>query len=175
MKTIFVDGYNVINSWAELNSIKNNINLESAREKLIEILIDYSEFKGYKIFLVFDAHLIQGNSGEKIKVTKNLIVVYTKESETADSFIEKYVNSIGRKYEVCVVTSDNLEQQVVFQRGSTRMSSIEFYNEVINVKGKISLKAKKIASEKRYNRIEDRLDDNTFKILDKIRKDDKNS
>ncbi|MFL0249217.1 NYN domain-containing protein [Clostridium neuense] len=175
MKTIFVDGYNVINSWGELKKIKNGINLESAREKLIEILIDYSEFKGYKIFLVFDGHLIQGNFGEKTKVTKNLIVVYTKEAETADSFIEKYVNRIGRKYEVCVVTSDNLEQQIVFQRGSTRMSSIEFYNEVINVKVKISSKAQKIASEKKYNRIEDRLDTSIYEKLDKIRKNDKNS
>lgn len=174
MKTIFVDGYNVINSWGELNNIKNNINLESAREKLIEILIDYSEFKGYKVFLVFDGHLIQGNFETKTKVTKNLIVVYTKEMETADSFIEKYVNRIGRKYEVCVVTSDNLEQQVVFQRGSTRMSSIEFHNEVTNVKGKISSKAQKIASGKKYNRIEDQLDASVFEKLDKIRKSNKN-
>jgi len=173
LKTIFVDGYNVINSWGELNNIKNSINLESSREKLIEILIDYSEFKGYKVFLVFDGHLIRGNLGEKIKVTKNLIVVYTKEMETADSFIEKYVNRIGRKYEVCVVTSDNLEQQIVFQRGSTRMSSIEFHNEVAKVKGKITSKAQKASNEKKYNRIEDQLDAAVFEKLDKIRKNDK--
>lgn len=173
MKTIFVDGYNVVNSWGELNNIKNNINLESAREKLTEILVDYSEFKGYKVFLVFDGHLIRGNLGEKIKVTKNLIVVYTKEMETADAFIEKYVNGIGRKYEVCVVTSDNLEQQVVFQRGSTRMSSIEFYNEVMNVKGKIRSKAQRVANEKKYNRLEDQLDSEIFEKLDKMRKDNK--
>lgn len=170
MKTIFVDGYNVINSWGELNNIKNNINLESAREKLIEILVDYCAYKGYKIFLVFDAHLIQGNPEKKIKITPNLNVVYTKESETADSYIERYVSKIGRKVEVSVVTSDNLEQQVIFQRGSTRMSSMEFYGEVMNVKTKIDIRTEKMNAGKKYNRVEDRISKDIFEKLDKIRK-----
>lgn len=172
MKTIFVDGYNVINSWGELIDIKNKLNLESSRQRLIEILTDYCAFKGYKLFLVFDAHLIQGNCGSKVKVTPNFTVVYTKESETADSFIEKYVAKIGRKSEVCVVTSDNLEQQVIFQRGSTRMSSMEFYGEIMSVKGKITSKAEKINAEKKYNRLEEWLDRDTFEKLDKFRKKD---
>lgn len=171
MKTIFVDGYNVINSWGELVKIKDNINLESAREKLIEILIDYAAFKGHKVFLVFDAHLIQGNTGRRVKVTPNLNVVYTKESETADSYIEKYVNKIGRKIEVFVVTSDNLEQQVIFQRGSSRMSSIEFYGEVMEVKKKIEIRTEKLNAEKKYNRLEDRISKDIFDKLDKIRKE----
>lgn len=170
MKTIFVDGYNVINSWGELNSIKDDVSLESSRDRLIEILIEYGEFMNCKIILVFDAHHIPGNTGEIIKLYDKFSIVYTKESETADSFIERYVNKIGRKSEVCVVTSDNLEQQVIFQRGSTRMSSLEFYRDVRKIQGKISKKAEKISTEKKYNRLEDRIDKDTLEKLDKLRK-----
>ncbi|MCR3758035.1 NYN domain-containing protein [Clostridium felsineum] len=170
MKTILVDGYNVINSWGELNIIKDDVSLESARDRLIEVLIEYGEFTNCKIIVVFDAHHMQGNIGEKIKMYDKFTIVYTKSGETADSFIERYVNKIGRKSEVCVVTSDNLEQQVVFQRGSTRMSSIEFYNDVKKIRAKISKKAEKISSEKKYNRLEDRIDKKIMEKLDKIRK-----
>ncbi len=96
MKSIFVDGYNVINSWPELREIKE-YSLESARGKLIETLQNYSGYNGYKIFIVFDAHLQSGSIEKKEKLTTNLAVVYTKEGQTADEFIEKTINNIGEK------------------------------------------------------------------------------
>ncbi|MCY6371577.1 NYN domain-containing protein [Clostridium ganghwense] len=167
MRNIFVDGYNVINSWPELNKIKE-YSFEAAREKLIEMLQNYAAYRGYKIFVVFDAHMVKGSIEKKEKVN-NVIIIFTKEGETADSFIEKYVNSIGRKAEVCVVTSDSLEQQVTFQRGATRMSSLEFYNEVYDTQNRIRSKTKKNIAINRVL-IEDRIDKNTLEKLEKIRK-----
>lgn len=167
MKTVFVDGYNVINSWPNLKGIKD-YSYEASREQLIDILQNYSEFKGYKMFIVFDAHMVKG-SLEKKERQGNLVVVFTKEGETADVFIEKMVNNIGRKSEVSVVTSDSIEQQVTFQRGATRMSSIEFYHEVINIEKKIQMKTEKKYLEKR-NLLEDRIDEETLKKLEKIRR-----
>ncbi|KGM95248.1 RNA-binding protein [Clostridium novyi A str. 4552] len=167
MRNVFVDGYNVINSWPQLNKIKE-YSFEAARNKLIEIMQNYGAYNGYKIFLVFDAHLVKGSIEKKERMS-NLMVVFTKEGETADSFIERYVNNIGRKVEVCVVTSDSLEQQVTFQRGATRMSSIEFYNEVKTTTQKISNKTKKNISANR-TLLEDRIDKKVLEKLEKIRK-----
>ena len=167
MKTIFVDGYNVINSWPNLKGIKD-FSYEASRQQLIDTLQNYSEFKGCKMFIVFDAHMVKG-SLEKKERQGNLVVVFTKEGETADVFIEKMVNNIGRKSEVSVVTSDSIEQQVTFQRGATRMSSIEFYHEVINIEKRIQMKTEKKYLEKR-NLLEDRVDEETLKKLEKIRR-----
>ena len=167
MRTVFVDGYNVINSWPNLKEIKE-YSYESSRQQLIDTLQSYSEFKAYKLFIVFDAHMVKG-SVEKKERQGNIIVVFTKESETADSFIEKTVNNMGRKSEICVVTSDSLEQQVTFQRGATRMSSIEFYHEVMSIEKKIKIKTEKKYLENR-NWLEDRLDEKTLEKLEKIRR-----
>ena len=167
MKTIFVDGYNVINSWPNLKKIKD-YSLESSRQKLIDTLLNYSEFKGYKLFIVFDAHMVKG-SLEKKERQGNLVVVFTKDGETADNYIEKMVDHIGRKSEVSVVTSDSIEQQVTFQRGATRMSSIEFYHEVINIEKKIQIRTEKNYLEKR-DWLEDRIDKKILEELEKIRR-----
>lgn len=168
MKIIFVDGYNVINIWPELNRIKE-YSFESARQKLIEVLQNYSVYKGYKIILVFDAHMVSGSLEKKERLTDNFIVVYTKEGETADIYIEKVVNNIGRKNEVCVVTSDSLEQQVIFGRGAVRMSSIEFYHEVKGIENKISTKIDNKYSDKRCT-LEERMNKDILEKLEKIRK-----
>ncbi|GCD11214.1 NYN domain-containing protein [Clostridium tagluense] len=167
MKTFFVDGYNVINSWPNLKKIKE-FSYESSRLQLIDTLQNYSEFKGYKVFIVFDAHMVKG-SIEKKEKQGNLFVVFTKEGETADNYIERTVNNIGRKSEICVVTSDSLVQQVTFQRGAIRMSSIEFYYEVISIEKKIQIKTEKKYLEKR-NSLEERIDEKTLEKLEKIRR-----
>jgi predicted RNA-binding protein with PIN domain len=167
VKTFFVDGYNVINSWPNLKKIKE-YSYESSRIQLIDTLQNYSEFKGYKMFIVFDAHMVKG-SLEKKERLGNLVVIFTKEGETADSYIERTVNNIGRKAEVCVVTSDSLEQQVAFQRGAIRMSSIEFYYEVNNIEKKIQTKIEKMHSQKR-SLLEERIDKETLEKLEKIRR-----
>lgn len=167
MRNVFVDGYNVINSWPELNKIKQ-YSFEAARGELIEIMQNYSAYHGYKIFLVFDAHMVKG-SIEKKERMGNVVVVFTKEGETADSFIERYVSLIGRKIEVCVVTSDSLEQQITFQRGATRMSSIEFYNEVKLTGHKISINTKNSNASNRIP-IEERINEDILEKLEKIRR-----
>ena len=167
MKTFFVDGYNVINSWPNLKQIKD-FSYESSRQKLIDTLQNYSEFKGYKMFIVFDAHMVKGSLEKKDK-QGNLVVIYTKEGETADKYIERTVNNIGRGLEICVVTSDSLVQQVTFQRGAIRMSSIEFYYEVISIEKKIQKKTEKKYLEKR-NSLEERIDEKTLEKLEKIRR-----
>lgn len=167
MRTLFVDGYNVINSWPNLKKVKE-YSYESSRLQLIAILQNYLAFKGYKIFIVFDAQLVKGSIQKKER-QGNLVVVFTKEGETADSYIERMVNNIGRNIEVCVITSDSLEQQITFQRGATRMSSIEFYHEVISTQKKIETEIEKKYLEKR-NWLEERIDEKTLKELEKIRR-----
>ncbi len=136
MKIIFVDGYNVINSWPDLKIKKNN-NFDGARRSLIDTMHNYGVYNDCKVIIVFDAHKVLGSIQKVEAVNKNLSIIFTKDGETADSYIEKEVNLLGRKYEVIVVTSDWLEQQTIFQRGAVRMSSLEFYNEVLDVENSI--------------------------------------
>ena len=168
MKTIFVDGYNVINSWPDLKQRKD-FSFEAARQTLIDKLHNYGVFKACKIVLVFDAHKVMGNLEKKEEVNKNISVIFTKDGETADSYIEKQVNSLGRKHEIVVVTSDGLEQQTIFQRGAVRMSSLEFYNEVVKVEKSIKFRADKNKSTDR-NSISDNIDEKTARILEEIRR-----
>ena len=167
MRIVFVDGYNVINCWPMLRNMKDS-SFEGARQKLIDILQNYATYKEYRVIIVFDGHLVKG-SLEKKEELINISVVYTKEGETADSYIERSVNDIGRKLEVCVVTSDSLEQQVAFQRGAIRMSSNEFYFEVLDVEGRIKVRTEKRHSQKR-NILEDRIEKDVLEKLEKIRR-----
>ena len=168
MKIIFIDGYNVLNSCPNLKDLKN-ISFDGARDKLINILHNYGSYNDCKIVLVFDGHKVAGNIENKEDINRNLSIVFTKDGETADAYIEKEVNLIGRKYEVCVVTSDWLEQQTIFQRGATRISSIEFYNEVVNVEDKIRIRAERnMISQK--NNLSDNIDEDIFHKLEKIRR-----
>ncbi|MBA5851784.1 NYN domain-containing protein [Clostridium sp. cel8] len=168
MRNVFVDGYNVINSWPELIKMKD-YSFESARQGLIDILTSYAAFNGYKVFVIFDAQFVQGSIEKCEKITSNLSVVFTKEGETADAYIERAVNNIGRRNEVFVVTSDNLEQQLVFQRGAVRMSSLEFYNEIKSMNHKIRNKIHVNYSDKKHP-LEDRIDKEILDKLEKIRK-----
>ena len=168
MKTIFVDGYNVVNSWPDLKQRKD-FSFEAARQTLIDKLHNYGVFKACKIVLVFDAHKVMGNLEKKEEVNKNISVIFTKDGETADNYIEKQVNSLGRKHEIVVVTSDSLEQQTIFQRGAVRMSSLEFYNEVVKVEKSIKIKSDKNKSINRKS-ISDNIDEDTAKILEEIRR-----
>lgn len=173
MRIVFIDAYNVINSWPILKELIKGDDLENGRVKLIEKIENYSSFKNCKAYIVFDAHRVN-NSEEKeefVGKNKKVSIVYTKGGETADSYIERKVDELGRKFDVLVVTSDNLEQQTIFQRGANRMPSLEFYNEVIQVEERIREKTKKNSSLNR-NLLGDSIDDNVAKILDRLRKSD---
>lgn len=167
MRIIFVDGYNVINSWPKLKEMKD-YSFDGARQSLIDSLVNYGSYMDCKIIVVFDAHMVSGALEKKDKIG-NVSIVFTKDGETADSYIEKNVNNIGRKTEVFVVTSDSLEQQTVFQRGAVRMSSLEFYHEVLKTEKIITNKADKLKVIKRH-KLEDSLEDEVKEKLEKIRR-----
>ena len=143
---LFVDGYNIINSWQNLIDLKN-ISLEDARNELIDIMIEFSHSTREHIILVFDAYLVK-KSGGKIYIKDGIDIVFTKEFETADHYIERQLDEIGKLTNVRVATSDNVEQQIILSRGGTRISARELEAEVENSKEKISKVAKKLKEEK---------------------------
>lgn len=125
---LLVDGYNVIFAWEDLKELAK-VNIEGARNKLMDVLCNYQGFKKCNLILVFDAYKVQG---QELGVQKyhNIYVVYTKEAETADQYIEKVVHEIGRKYHVTVATSDNVEQVVTLGQGGKLLSARELRTEV---------------------------------------------
>lgn len=168
MRVIFIDGYNVINSWPNLKKSKN-YSYDIARTELTEMLENYAAFNSCKTYLVFDAHKVAGNIESK-ELSGNIITVFTKEGEIADAYIERMVDELGRKVEIVVVTSDRLEQQTIFQRGAVRMSSIEFYNEVLKVQDNIRKKAEKNKLELGKNFLGDTLEESVLEKLEKMRR-----
>lgn len=132
---VLVDGYNVIFAWDELKSLADT-NLGAARERLMEILCNYSAYTKNNVVLVFDAYKVPGNTGERFDF-HNIHVVYTKERELGDVYIEKLISEIGKNDRVRVVTSDNLIQLSAVRFGVLRMSAAEFEREVDSVHAKI--------------------------------------
>ncbi len=132
---LLVDGYNIIFSWKELNELART-SLDAARGKLIDILCNYQGYKQCILILVFDAYKVKGSRGG-ITDYNNIHVVYTKEAETADMYIEKVTHEIGKKHNVTVATSDALEQIIVAGEGAIRMSAKEFEEEVRRVSERI--------------------------------------
>ena len=167
MKIIFVDGYNVINSWPNLNGMRE-YSFDGARNKLHDILVNYASYNNCRIYLVFDGHKVAGNI-EKVYEEKFVTTVFTKFEQTADSYIEKKVNDIGRRAEIIVVTSDWLEQQTIFQRGAVRMSSLEFYNDVLKSEEKIDKRMKKNYVKNR-NLLSDSVGDEILAKLERMRR-----
>ena len=135
MDFLLVDGYNVIFAWEDLRELAK-VNIEAARNKLTDILCNYQGFRKCTVILVFDAYKVDGYALE-IQKYHNIHIVYTKEAETADQYIEKVVHHIGRKYHVTVVTSDGVEQVVTLGQGGTLISSREFREEVELVRRQI--------------------------------------
>ena len=123
-----MDGYNIIFAWEELKALAAD-NIDSARTKLMDILCNYQGFKNNILILVFDAYRVEGHPGE-ISRYKNIFVVYTKEAETADMYIEKTVHEIGRKHKVTVATSDALEQVIILGQGAKRISARGLLDEI---------------------------------------------
>ena len=122
---LLVDGYNIIFAWPELRELAK-INLDSARDKLMDILCNYQGYPGCRLILVYDAYKVKGNPGSTMKY-HNIEVVYTKEAETADQYIERTTHQLGakpQKYRVTVATSDALEQMIIWGNGATRMSAL---------------------------------------------------
>ena len=161
---LFIDGYNIINQWQYYRDVKNMAN---SRNKLIELLIEYQAYTGLRVIVVFDAHLVKG-SLEKKETIAGVEIVYTKEYETADSYIEKMLDKIGRYEKVQVATSDSAIQQIVLGRGGTRISSQEMILELENTKKDIRTKTEK--PRQKGTNIDQVLDRDTLEKLEKIRR-----
>lgn len=125
---LLVDGYNIIFAWEELRDLAK-VSLDGARNKLMDILCNYQGFVQCTLILVFDAYKVKGNPGE-ISKYHGIYVVYTKEAETADQYIEKTVHEMGGKYHVTVATSDALEQMIILGQGARRMSANGLLEEI---------------------------------------------
>ena len=163
---LLVDGYNIIFAWDELKELAQ-VNVDSARTKLMDILSNYQGYKKCVVILVFDAYKVEGFQGE-VSRYHNIYVVYTKEAETADQYIEKTVHRIGHDSQVTVATSDRLEQVIILGQGGRRMSARDLYEE-------IRLTNEEIRRESRSRRQSGRnylfnyLDDETADYMEEIR------
>ena len=133
---LLVDGYNVIFAWDELKKAAQD-SLERARYMLMDILCNYQGFKKNVVILVFDAYKVKGNPGS-VEHYRNIHVVYTKEAETADAYIERATYEIAKDHRVRVATSDNLEQLIILGHGAVRVSARDFLAEIEAVEGRIS-------------------------------------
>ncbi len=135
-KYLLVDGYNIIFSWDELNDLSKT-SLAAARNTLMDILSNYQGFRKDTLILVFDAYKVEGNPGAIYKY-HNIHVVFTKEAETADQYIEKTVHRIGNKKDVTVATSDGMEQVIIMGAGAKRMSATDLLVSVKQADSEIS-------------------------------------
>lgn len=133
---LLVDGYNIIFAWDELKKVAAQ-DIEAARELLVSILSNYQGFRKCKVILVYDAYKVKGNPGS-VQTVNGIKVVYTKEAETADTYIERATYELRRERRVRVATSDNLEQVIILGHGAMRVSARTFHAEVEEAEGQIA-------------------------------------
>ena len=165
---LIVDGYNIINAWDELKELAQE-DLDGAREKLIHYMIEYAQYTGKKAIVVFDAYNVK-NSKEKVEERKYITVIYTKEHQTADSYIEKYITSLSKYDDIEVATSDYAEQQIILGKGATRISARELKLYVDSAMTKIKEQQNKHHKKIQRNFLEDRLDKDILSKLENIRR-----
>lgn len=152
---LLVDGYNIIHAWDELKEMAKT-NLEAARRMLMDILCNYQGFKKCIVILVFDAYKVKGNPGS-VEHWNGIHVVYTKEAETADTYIERATYDLAKEHRVRVATSDNLEQMIILGHGAVRVPAKEFRDEIEATEGLISeLIAKNNRMDRQSNQIQNR-------------------
>ena len=132
---LLIDGYNIIFAWHDLKRIAEE-SLEDARVLLVDRICNYQAMKQNNVILVFDAYRVKGNQRE-VEDVHGIKVVYTKEAETADQYIEKTSKQLSKNYRVRVATSDNLEQIIIFGHGAIRVSAAEFQREVQETENEI--------------------------------------
>jgi len=168
---LLVDGYNIIHSWQELMDL-SEVSLESARQKLMDVLSNYQGFNSHiTVIVVFDGYLVKGNLGDAFEYN-NIYVVYTKEAETADHYIEKTVNSLPKELRIRVATSDGLEQLIILGNGATRMSARELKLEIEESQSNMREDFINVKPPK-GNLLMDNLDENTRNVLEMMRREKK--
>lgn len=163
MDYLLVDGYNIIFSWEELAELAKE-NMDAARNKLMDILSNYQGFKNCILILVFDAYKVKGGVGE-VQDYHNIHVVYTKEAETADQYIEKVTHEIAKDHRVTVATSDALEQLIIMGKGALRLSAGDLKEEIARINEQIrSDYLDRLPKGRAY--LGDRFDENIRELLD---------
>ncbi|MDE7017396.1 MAG: TetM/TetW/TetO/TetS family tetracycline resistance ribosomal protection protein [Lachnospiraceae bacterium] len=163
---LLVDGYNIIFAWEELSELAK-MNLDSARGRLMDILSNYQGYRKMTLILVFDAYKVKGNPGS-VSAYHNIHVVYTKEAETADQYIEKATHEIAKKHHVTVATSDGLEQLIIMGQGASRMSARELKENIMSTNEELrELFLHQKVKDKQY--LFDALPDDLAKRLEAVR------
>ena len=165
---LLVDGYNIIFTWSKLKKLAD-VSLEQARDKLIDILDEYQGIKKMCVIIVFDAHLVKGNVGSIYKYSDDVYVVYTKEAETADNYIERTTETMKENYDITVATSDGLEQIIIMSKGARRISANDLLGDVKRSKKYIR---EQIQSYKpiKNNMLIKNLDKETAEWMEKMRR-----
>ncbi len=165
---LLVDGYNIIHAWDELIEL-SKVSLESARSKLLDIVSDYQGFNSnITVIVVFDGYLVKGGIGSAFEYN-NIYVVYTKEAETADHYIEKIVTKMPRECKIRVATSDGLEQLIILGGGAIRMSARELKAEIKH--SRKTMRESYIENRPpKSNLLMDNLDERTRSILEMMRR-----
>ncbi|WP_153722548.1 NYN domain-containing protein [Sporosarcina cascadiensis] len=163
---LLVDGYNIIGAWPELQELKKE-DFAQARDRLIERMAEYQAHKGWRVIVVFDAHLVPGI--EKRKKQYRVEVFFTRENETADERIEKLVSELAdRLTQIHVATSDLVEQWVVFAQGALRVSARELEIEMKEVDRLIAQRVRKIQEDRPFSKIP--LSDDVAAAFEKMRR-----
>jgi uncharacterized protein len=172
-KYLIIDGYNVINQWDDLRDLVQR-DLSAARDSMISMVVNHISYTGERAYLVFDAYAVKSrDAGERITDMNNLRIIYTREKQTADSYIESIIGDLAsdRTNFVRVVTSDWAEQQIILGSGGTRVTPREFLAEVESARTKIvrTIESKKHQGPSRST-LEDILDAETARKLENIGK-----
>lgn len=165
---LLVDGYNIINAWASLRNLAQT-NLEEARHQLNQMLSEFAAYKGIETTVVYDAYRVKGTSNRTDRI-KNLTIVFTKENQTADSYIEKFIHDYKYKRHaiIRVATNDHTEQNMVLGKGAARVTARELEHEVQQSKKEIQADLKREPTSDYA--LGNRIDRETYEKLEKIRR-----
>ena len=162
---LIIDGYNIINSWTDLFDL-GHISMEDARKKLLDLLSDYQGYSGRRIVVVFDAHKVREGLGS-LDIHDKIKVIFTRENQTADNFIERFVKNYGAGKIIRVATADYLEQKTVLQKGGFRMTPSELKIEVLGAKN--NPENKKLKTKER-DFLENRLSGEQRSVFEALRR-----
>lgn len=167
MEYLVIDGYNIIHAWCDIFNLREEP-LEDCRTRFLNILSNYQGYKKANVIVVFDAHLVKGSQVKHESFDK-ITVVFTKENETADNYIERFVYKKASTNRVRVATSDYLEQTIVLSNGGIRMSARELREEVFSASkdSKGNLQSLKRSS----NTIMENVSPELLEVLEKIRRE----
>ncbi|WP_127584053.1 NYN domain-containing protein [Paenibacillus koleovorans] len=167
---LIVDGYNIIGAWPELQKLKD-IGLEEARDKLIGMLANYQSYSGRRVIVVFDAYQVPGIGGKYMQ--HQLEIHFTKEKETADTVIERFVGELSsRRTQVYVATSDFVEQSVTFGQGALRLPARELLHGVRQSEKEMRLRMEEQASGRIRNSFDSKLSGEQRNLLERWRRGD---